>query len=216
MKDKRKIIFTVLAIMLLVLGSVGYYYWYENEYYVSTEDAKVNADIVKIAPQISGKLAELDLKEGQTIVKDQIVGRQEMINLPDSSLELAVIRSPINGLVIKEQGTVGEVISPGQTLAMVIDPNKLYITANIEETRVERLAVGEKVDIVLDQYRDKKFTGKVETIGLAANSTFSMLPSSTSGNFTKVVQKIPVKISIDKTSTLIAPGTNAVIKIHVK
>lgn len=216
MKDKKKIIITVFILMILVLGSVGIYYWYENTYFVSTEDAKVTADIIKVSPEISGKLVEFDVREGQRVTKDEILGRQEMINLSDNNLELAIIRAPISGIVIKEQGNVGEVVTPGQTLAMLIDPDKLYINANIEETKVELLKKGQPVEITLDQYGDRTFTGKVESIGLAANSTFSLLPTSTSGNFTKVVQKIPVKISLDKTDLYVAPGTNAVIKIHVK
>lgn len=214
--NRKKLIILVLVIMTLSIAGVGFYYWYENTYYVSTEDAKVTGDIVRVSPQISGKLLELNLTEGQMVEKGQILGRQEMMNLPDTSLELTIIRSPISGEVLKKQGNIGEVIAPGQTLAMLVNPSDLYISANIEETKLERIRVGETVDIIIDQYPDKRFSGYIKSIGEATAATFSLLPTSTGGNFTKVVQKIPVKITLDKTDVKLLPGTNAVVKIHVK
>jgi len=127
-----------------------------------------------------------------------------------------VLRAPINGVVIKKQGTVGEFISPGQTIAMIIDPNKLYITANIEETKLGTIKQGQKVDITIDQFSKKAFAGRVKYVGQASNSTFALLPSSTGGNFTKVIQKVPIKIEFDKSDNTLLPGTNAVVKIHIK
>lgn len=217
MNGKRKImIISVLVIMLITILGVASYYWYENKYYVSTEDAKITGDIVRISPQIAGKLLEFNIEEGQVVQKSQILGRQEMINLPDSSLDMAMIKAPISGVVIKKQGTVGEVVSPGQLLGMLVDPTKLYISANIEETKLNKLKPGQQVDIVIDEYQGQQFTGQLKSIGQATAATFSLLPTSTGGNFTKVVQKIPVKIEFTKMEVKFLPGTNAVIKIHVK
>ncbi|MHB9093809.1 MAG: HlyD family secretion protein, partial [Eubacteriales bacterium] len=81
MNGKRKvIIFSVLIIMALAIAGVGSYYWYQNTYYVSTEDAKITGDIVRVTPQIAGKLLEFNTDEGQLVQKGQILGRQEMIN----------------------------------------------------------------------------------------------------------------------------------------
>lgn len=217
MKAKRKtLIITVLIFMVVSMTAVGFYYWYNNTYFVSTEDAKVSADLVRVTPQISGKLLDVNVEEGQLVDKGQILGRQEMINLPDSSLDASLIRAPISGLIIKKQGTVGEITSPGQALFMLINPADLYINANIEETKLEKLKIGQSVDITIDKYNGRKFNGKVQSIGEASAATFSLLPSSTGGNFTKVVQKVPVKIKIDKYSGKLLPGINAVVKIHVK
>ncbi|MHC6178701.1 HlyD family secretion protein [Clostridium sp. JNZ X4-2] len=217
MKGKRKgLIISILIVIIAALGSIGLYYWYENTYYVSTDDARVDADLVNVTPQISGKLLELDIDEGDSVVKNQILARQEMTNIPDSGVDESLIRSPISGIIIKKQGTVGEIWSPGQTLATVIDPNKLYITANIEETKLGRIKIGQPVTITIDEYGSKKFTGKIKSVGEAAQSALSIIPSTTSGTFTKVVQRIPIKISLDKFNNKILPGTNAVVKIHIK
>lgn len=216
MEKRKKMILSIFSIMTVVLLGIVSYYWYQNTFYVKTDDARVAGDIVKVSPQISGKLLELDVSEGDKVFKEQIVGRQEAISLSDANLDQSVLRAPIDGIVIKKSGNVGEIVSAGQTIAMIIDPNKLYINANIEETKLGRIRQGQIVDITIDQYKGKRFTGKVKFVGEAANSAFSLLPSSTSGTFTKVVQKIPVKIELDKSDSNLLPGTNAVIKIHIK
>ncbi|ABR36210.1 HlyD family secretion protein [Clostridium beijerinckii] len=217
MKGKRKIlIIGILLVIVVALGSIGFYYWYENAYYVSTEDARVNADFVSVTPQISGKLLELNVDEGDKVTKNEILARQEMNNLPDTSVEQSLVRAPIDGIIVKKQGTVGELLSTGQTLITLVDPTKLYISANIEETKLEKVKVGQQVDITIDEYDSQKFSGKVKTIGEISNSAISLLPSSTSGTFTKVVQRVPIKIELDNFDDKILPGTNAVIKIHIK
>lgn len=216
MNGKRKIlIIGILVAIVVALSGIAFYYWYENTYYVSTEDAKVNADFVSVTPQISGKLLELNVGEGDKVTKNEILARQEMNNLPDTSVEQSLVRSPIDGIVVKKQGTVGELLSTGQTLITLVDPSKLYISANIEETKLEKVKVGQPVDITIDEYDSQKFSGKVKTIGEISNSAISLLPSST-GTFTKVVQRVPIKIELDNFDNKILPGTNAVIKIHIK
>jgi len=192
------------------------HYWYDNNYFVSTDDARVTGDLIKVSPQISGKLLEFNLEEGDNVSQDQIMGRQEMTSLPDTNVEQSIIRAPISGIVIKKVGNVGEIEAAGQSIAMIVDPQKLYITANIEETKLGKVKQGQTVDITIDQIEGKTLTGKVKYVGKASNSTFSLLPTSTSGTFTKVVQRVPVKIEFDKVNSELLPGTNAIVKIHVK
>ncbi len=206
----------IAAVIIVAFGGVGIYYWYHNAYFVETEDAKVNGDLVKVSPQITARLLEFNAEEGDTVIKDQILGRQETINLPETNIEQSVIRAPIDGLVIKKSGNAGEIVSSGQTLAVIVDPARLYITANIEETKLERIRPGQTVDIAIDQYDGVPFRGTVSSIGQASNSTFSLLATSTGSTFTKVVQKIPVKIEFDQKKNRLLPGTNTVVRIHIK
>lgn len=217
MKDKRNgLIIGILIAIIVAIGGIGFYYWYQNTYYVSTDDARVSADLVSVIPQISGKLLELNVDEGDKVTKNQILARQEMNSLPDTSVDQSLVRSPIDGIVVKKQGTVGELWTSSQTMFTLIDSNKLYITADIEETKLGKVRVGQAVDITIDQYDSQKFTGKVRSVGEAANSALSLLSSSTSGTFTKAVQRVPVKIELTKFNNKILPGTNAIVKIHVK
>lgn len=216
MDKKRKILIVIGIVMFAALSGIVFYYWYNNTYFVSTDDARVTGDLIKVSPQINGKLLEFNVEEGDSVSQDQILGRQEMTNLPDINVDQSIIRAPINGIVIKKIGNVGEIEAAGQSIGMIVDPQKLYITANIEETKLGKVKQGQNVEITIDQIEGKTFTGKVKYVGKASNSTFSLLPTSTSGTFTKVVQRVPVKIELDKANSELLPGTNAIVKIHVK
>ncbi|EGW40886.1 efflux RND transporter periplasmic adaptor subunit [Desulfosporosinus sp. OT] len=217
MRDKRKIlIIGILVLIVIALCGIGGYYWYENTYYVSTDDATVSSDLVSVIPKISGQILELNVDQGDIVKKNQILARLEMNNLPDTSVEQSLIRSPIDGVVVAKQGTLGEMAMTGQTMFTLTDPAKLYVTANVEETKVEKVKVDQPVDISIDQFGSQKFSGKVKSIGEVTNSALSIFSASTSGTFTKVVQRIPIKIQLDKFNNKILPGTNAVVKIHIK
>lgn len=217
MKANRKmLILPAFLLMIIAVGGIVVYYWYANTYFVSTDDAAIQGDLVKATPQISGKLLEIDVKDGQSVQKSQIIARVDMGALPDINMDSSVVRAPISGIVLKKQGTIGEIVSPGQPLAIMVDPSVLYITANIEETKLKNIRLGQNVDVTIDQYDGVRFTGKVDTIGDYANSALAVIPTSTSGTFTKVVQKVPVKISLAKTNYKVLPGTNVIVKIHIK
>jgi multidrug resistance efflux pump len=216
---KRKVmLYVILTALVVVGGGIGGYFWYEGQNYLSTDDARLAGDIYKVMPRITGKVTSLQVNEGDHVLADQIIGQQDNNNLPTSSLDQAALRSPIEGTVIKTLVKTGEVSSPGQTVAMVVDTNKLYVSANVEETEIHKVKEGEVVEINLDNIPGKVLLGKVKEISKATASTFSLLPSTnTSGNFTKVTQRIPIKISIDDNQGLdLSPGISTSIKIHLK
>lgn len=216
MKNRKVLIGIVLSLMMIAIGGIVTYYIYNNMYYVSTDDSTIQGDLIRATPQISGKLVEININDGDYVQKNQIIARQDMGNLPDTSLDSSIIRAPISGIILKKSGTVGEVLSQGQQIAIMVNPNNLYVNANIEETKARKIKSGQAVDITVDEYGDKQFKGKVKSIGKYANSDLALIPTSTSGTFTKVVQKIPVKISLETTNCELLPGTNAVVKIHIK
>lgn len=216
---KKKKIYLVLVAMVITLASVSYYYWYQNAHYVSTEDARVDGDIIKVSPQIAGQIIELPIEENQYIQQGEFMGRLSDVTLqPGSNLDLTILKAPISGTVIKKIGNLGEVGAPGVPVAMIADLDALYITANIEEDKLNKVKVGQLVEYTIDTFPGLKFQGQVISIGDAANSVFSLLPQQNTGNnFTKVTQRIPVKISIeDYHNQRLLPGMNAVIKVHIK
>ncbi len=216
MDNRKKTLLRVGTVMAVLLIAIVGYYVSNSYFYVTTDDAKVTADLAKITAQITGRLVSSELEEGMVVAKDQIVARQEVPNLTDTALEQSLLRAPIDGIVVKKQGQVGEVVTVGQTLGMVIDPKQIYILANIEETKLGKVHEGQKVDVTIDEFGSKKWKGTVTQIGEAANSTFALLSSSGSGAFTKVVQKVPVHIVIDTGTLQLRPGTNAIVKIHIR
>ncbi|WP_445348189.1 HlyD family secretion protein [Desulforudis sp. DRI-14] len=217
---KGKAIFGAVAVLMLVaLGGVTFYYWYMNANYVITEDAYIDGTIIKVAPRISGELLDVSVEEGDRVAAGQVVARQDDVALaPGANPDLAVIRAPISGVVIKKLGNAGEVAAPGQSVIMLADPADVYVTANIEETKLAKVRPGKKVDLWVDGVPGRVFRGTVASIGEAANSTFSLLPTrTTGGSFTKVVQRVPVKILIkDAHGGDLRLGLNVKVRIHVR
>ena len=213
MKGKRKLLLSsVVVVLVLALAAIGANYWYGNTYYVSTDNAKITGDFIKVTPLTSGKLLAFNVKEGDSISKNQLLGYLE------ANSAAANIRAPISGIIVKVSAHVGDYVASSQlpTLALIVDPNSIYINANIEETKINKLQTGQSVDVTVDEDGSKRFTGKVTSIGQASSSVFGLTQSSTSGTYTKVARIIPVKIEIDKTDAKLLPGANATVKIHIK
>ncbi|MEW6276318.1 MAG: HlyD family secretion protein [Bacillota bacterium] len=217
MKNK-KIVLLVAALMVLSLGAVSFFYWYMNTFYVATEDARVDADIYRVSPRVSGEILAIPVEEGQAVRAGEVVARLDDTTLsPSANPDLVLVRSPVDGLVVKRLAHPGEMAAPGQPILMVINPREFYVTANIEENKLRRVRVGQKVDISLDALPGKKLSGRVERIGRASLSTFSLLPAGSGSTFTKVVQRVPVKIVFDEgPQGYVEVGTNASVRIHVK
>lgn len=216
---KRKLILILIIIVIVGSGAgIGTYFWYQSVHYVKTDDARLAGEIYRVMPKISGKLNTLTIKQGDTVVAGQIVGQQDITNLSSTLLDQASLRAPASGTVIHTSAKTGEVVAPGQSVAMIVDKKALYVSANIEETEVEKIRLGQRVEFTVDSFSNRIFTGKIYEIGNATASTFSLLPTtSTSGNFTKVTQRIGVKISIDDQQGLnLSPGMSVELKIHIK
>ena len=118
-----------------------------------------------------------------------------------------VIESPLKGIVDRRFANVGEYVTPGQRLVLAHDPNRIWIEANIKETQVRRLKEGQTVIVSVDAYPDEAFEGRIERIGNTATSAFALLPSpNPSGNFTKITQRLPVRIAINQRDGRLRPG----------
>ncbi|MFZ5646837.1 MAG: HlyD family secretion protein [Bacillota bacterium] len=216
---KKRNIYIVLAVMMASLLGITGYYWYNNTYYVKTEDARLEGTIARVSPQASGKIISIYVGEGDRVVSGQAIARLDDTALQaGANPDLAVARAPMDGIIIKKIGNIGEMAAPGQPLVMMLDPYSLYVSVNVEETKLKPVRPGQKVDVSVDAIPGVVFPGRVERIGEASLSTFSILPSgNTSGSFTKVVQRIPVRVAIDDFKGYQIPyGANAYVKIHIK
>ncbi|WP_290649666.1 HlyD family secretion protein [Aquisalimonas sp.] len=127
------------------------------------------------------------------------------------------IRSPIDGVVAETFVNAGEHVQAGQNLVMVHEPGRVWVKANIRETDIAQVAEGQSVRIQVDGYRGEDFSGRVERIGSAATSEFALLPNpNPSGNFTKVTQRIPVRIAFDDPDARLRPGMMVEVRIDVR
>jgi membrane fusion protein (multidrug efflux system) len=126
------------------------------------------------------------------------------------------VTSPIDGVVAKKISHIGEVIKAGQPVAIIVDLNNIWVEANLEETQVEHVRLGQSVDLNVDAYPNTRFTGKVINIGAATASEFALIPENRSaGNFTKVTQRIPIRIEVVDPAEQLRPGMMVVVGIDI-
>jgi len=171
------------------------------------EAAEAEADKGELSV-IESELAILDHKEAELMAR---MARQEALIAQRS------IRAPIPGIIDRVFVENGEFVGPGRRVLMLHNPENVWVEANIKETQVRRLSVGQIVHITVDAYPDDNFMGKVEKIGTAATSRFALLPTpNPSGNFTKVTQRIPVKIAFTKQPKRLSPGMMVEVEIDVR
>ena len=127
------------------------------------------------------------------------------------------VKSPTAGVVDRIFVDIGEYVTPGQRLALVHNQDLVWVEANIKETDVRKLKQGQIVNIHVDAYPDDIFNGTVKTIGSAATNQFALLPTpNPSGNFTKITQRLPVRIAFDKPDPRLRPGMMVEIEIAIE
>ncbi|WP_455381999.1 HlyD family secretion protein [Salinispira pacifica] len=131
------------------------------------------------------------------------------------------VTSPVDGVVARRFRTTGDVVRPGQKVYAIYDLSNVWVTANIEETRIRFVRPGEQVRITADALPGRLFRGTVERVGRATAATFSPIaPSGGSANFTKRVQRIPVRIALlpsteSADSAALLPGMSAQVRISI-
>jgi membrane fusion protein (multidrug efflux system) len=133
---------------------------------------------------------------------DQAIVRQAEAELKTAELDSGYtkIKAPVGGVVTRKTVHVGHRVQAGEPLMTIVPLDSLYVTANFKETQLTYVRVGQKADVVADIYPDHVFKGHVDSISLGTGAAFSLLPpENATGNWVKVVQRVPVKIVFDDT-----------------
>lgn len=152
----------------------------------------------------------------------QITVDQRKADLDMAKLQLtyAYVLAPADGFVSRKSIQQGQLVNAGQAICTVVDNSKVWVVANFKETQIEDIKVGQTVTVKVDAYPGQKFEGKVESIQAGTGAKFSLLPpDNSSGNFVKVVQRVPVKIVIDNAQGgeyVLRPGMNCSIAVDTK
>jgi membrane fusion protein, multidrug efflux system len=128
-------------------------------------------------------------------------------------LENTIIRSPIDGVVSRKRVELGEMVQRGQPILVVNNPHDVWVLTNVKETYIRDVHVGSLVDVWVDAYPSRIFRGTVESVGAAAISEFALFPPT--GNFTKVEQRIPVRINVPTADGLLKPGMMVIVGIEI-
>jgi membrane fusion protein (multidrug efflux system) len=129
----------------------------------------------------------------------RVAAAQAKLEAAQLDLSRTEVRAAIDGTIANNTVVPGALLSPGQQVVSIVPKDDAYIIANYKETQVARMVAGQHVHLKVDAYPDLKCTGVVDSIAPASGGTFSLIPQDTAtGNFTKIVQRVPVKIRIDK------------------
>jgi len=136
------------------------------------------------------------------------------------NLEYATIKAPVTGTISRKSVEIGQVVQAGQPLLAVVPLTEVWVTANFKETQLDKMRPGQAATVKVDAYGGAPFSGRIESIAAATGSRFSLLPpENASGNFVKVVQRIPVKIILDKgadPSHILRPGMSVVASVQTQ
>ncbi|SFR76943.1 membrane fusion protein, multidrug efflux system [Marinobacter daqiaonensis] len=178
------------------------------------ELATAEAAIVEArARSLNQQVLEAELESMQA----ELTGIRASQRRIELDIEDHEVSSPVHGVVAKIFVETGEVVQAGQNLMLVYRPDRVWVEANIKETSLGRVAAGQPVEIRVDAYPGETFEGRVERVGVAATSEFSLLPSpNPSGNFTKTTQRVPVRILFDAPDGRLHPGLMVEAGIDVR
>lgn len=253
-------------LILLAAGLVVWFFAFRP--YVSTDDARVAEDLIRIAPDgVGGKVLTINVTEGDRVAQDQVLAELEHtvyqselakaqahamlaqsdlnravklykqnaidtrnfqsaqataqaaqadLQLAQNALDHTYLKSPVNGLVVEKIAVVGNLLEPAQVALVVADVDHAWIAANIQETSVGGVKVGQTVDVHIDE--GGNLTGKVSEVNDATASQFALLPAeNASGNYIKLVQRVPIKVTLDPhPDQVLKDGQSVEIKIRVK
>ncbi|MEQ8320858.1 MAG: HlyD family secretion protein [Rhodospirillales bacterium] len=187
----------------------------DREYRIAV--AELQSAKARIA-EVEADRARLDVLAGEVLVLEQKEAEiRARISRQRLDISDRTIKSPINGIIDKTFVDAGEYVTPGQRLLLTHNPDNIWVEANVKETVIRKLKTGQNVDIHIDAYPDEAFAGTVENIGSAATSQFALLPTpNPSGNFTKITQRLPIRIAIKKPDPRLRPGMMVVVKIAIQ
>jgi membrane fusion protein, multidrug efflux system len=164
-----------------------------------------------------------EAKAKYAIATAQVGMSGAQISVIDTQLQNTTIEAPMHGVVSKRWALPGDVVSPGQPIFTIFNTDSVWATANLEETKLSALKPGDSVEIKVDAYPKSVFRGRVSQLGANTASQFSLIPpNNASGNFTKVTQRVPVKILIERTDPAgvpresLLPGMSVEVRVKVR
>jgi membrane fusion protein (multidrug efflux system) len=156
-----------------------------------------------------------------SLAEEQIEQSKADLLLAQRQLDYAIVRAPCDGTVSKRSVEVNQYVSIGQNLCAVVENGNMWVSANVKETQLKNIKAGQVVKIKIDAYPDLDLNGKIESFSGATGAKYSLLPpDNATGNFIKIIQRIPVKISISELPTdksqILFPGMSVYVKIYLK
>ena len=181
----------------------------------ASEQARANLATARTAPQ------QLKVSEARaTAAEARVLQAQAALAQAELNLQYTTIKAPGSGIVSRKNVEVGQVIQPGQPLMAVVDLEHTWIVANFKETQLEKMRPGQKAEVDVDALGGRTFKAHIDSIAAATGAKFSLLPpENATGNFVKVVQRIPVKLFLEPGEDpdhLLRPGMSVTPTVYVR
>ena len=231
----RYLILGAAGLILAIVGAsiFGFDQWSKSDLsgrFVSSNNAQVVADLVQVGSINAGRIVAMDVDVGSTVLEGQgravvdipaVISRSSItdtskMGFRDVQDQLFEVVAPRSGVIAARWAKKGDTLPAGQRIATLVDQRRVWIEANIDEKKIERVRPGQPVEIEITG-RDGKLTGKVETVSPVTAATLAS-PSDRglAGNGRRVAQVIPVKIRLDEDNLSLIPGSSAEITIWVR
>jgi membrane fusion protein (multidrug efflux system) len=160
------------------------------------------------------------VKAQQAEAQQQLAELKAQLARAKRDLEFTSVRAPVDGYFSNRMVNAGDYVQPGQRLGNIVPLEGIYIDANFKETQLERIKPGQPVKISIDAFSTRKIDGVVESLSPASGAVFSLLPpDNATGNFTKIVQRVPVRIRVSKgvaRAQLLRPGMSVIVKVDTR
>jgi membrane fusion protein, multidrug efflux system len=184
----------------------------------TADEKRFEATLARNQAELLGarrQMGVLDTEESQ--LRAEAKAKQALLDLAKIDLGYTRIMAPVDGMVSERGVRAGQYLRPGTQVISVVPLSNVWVIANYKETQLTHVAVGQKAEITIDTFPGVTVTGHVDSIAPASGSQFTLLPpDNATGNFTKVVQRIPVKIVLDPDNALagkLRPGMSVVATI---
>jgi len=185
---------------------------------VQASQARIEAARAALA-QATANRRQVDISSAQAGTASAAIEQaRAAVTAAELQLEYTTVRAPIDGVVTRKTIQLGQIIQPGQSLMTVVPLSDIWVTANFKETQLSGVRPGQRADVHIDTY-GKSFEGRVDSIAGATGARLSLLPpENATGNFVKIVQRVPVKIAFDRVPDgyVFRPGMNADVTIFTK
>jgi membrane fusion protein (multidrug efflux system) len=150
----------------------------------------------------------------------QVLQAQTAVEQAKLNLERTAVRALASGVISRKTVEVGQVVQAGQPIMAITSLDDVWVTANFKETQLREMHPGQRADVSVDAYGGRKYAGRVESIAAATGATFSLLPpDNASGNFVKVVQRVPIRIVIEdgqNAAAILRPGMSVSATVFIR
>jgi membrane fusion protein (multidrug efflux system) len=185
------------------------------------DSRKADAALGKARAALVAEQSQLAVLESQKREEEaKLAQARATLQLAKNDLDNTVIRAPIAGIAGNRAGQIGQYVKPGAQLLSLVPLPRVFVTANFKETQLTRMRPGQPAEISVDAYPDQPLQGRVESFAPGSGAQFSLLPpDNATGNFTKIVQRVPVRIAVPAEgplARLLRPGLSVTVTVDTR